>query len=355
METIGFCRRAGLAVTSVLFVILLFASANSTVSPFVFANSNKVKQIVHDSGVYDTATNALIDESTKNIQENSGELDLSVPINEPAIQQAARDALTPMVLQTNTETFIDSMYHWLDGETTQPDFRLDLSQSKQAFVDGVGRYAENRAATLPACSAAQLQALDTTDVFAIPCMPPGVTATQIGERARAETANQDFLKDPVITPDTFSETGKQNPLTENTRAPEVFQASKNFFWIFSVLSVAIGTAIVFLHINKRRGLLRVGTLLIGTAILLGLLTSLANLGFNRLRADPGDIDSPITRQIFIPLLTEVWRSGFKAYLSFAAALLVIGTTILVVRHLTKANAETTEEPAPKKRTARKKP
>jgi hypothetical protein len=342
-----FLRRSGLAIASTLLGILLLSTAGAAVTHFVLADPSKVKQIIATSGTYDHIVGATLDEAQK---KNQTEQNNTVPLNDPAIRSTATQALTPEVIKSNTEQFVDGTYHWLDGSVSKPDFRLDLTGPKQTFIDGVGKYAESKAAGLPACTLADLRALQSQqaagsfDALNATCLPPGVTPAQAGVIARADVAKQDFLKDPVITADTFNQNGQENPFDKAANAPHGFQSAKKAFGIFAALSVLLGVAIVLLHPSRRGGLKRVAINLIVAGILTVILSGAIRFAISRIRGTEDTTDSAIANQVLFPLLKELGNAVGTVYLVFGIVYLVLAAGLLLIRHYIgnegAANSET---------------
>src|SRR3954469_14297530 len=100
-----FLRRSGLFIASALFAIMLLSTAGAAVTHFIFGDPNTIKSTVKKSGAYDHIVNAALDTAQQKAKEGKDET--SVPLQDPAIRSIATNALTPQILQTNTEAFLD--------------------------------------------------------------------------------------------------------------------------------------------------------------------------------------------------------------------------------------------------------
>lgn len=322
-------RTTGISLI-IAFALSLFLTMNAAVTTFVFSTPEQLKKIVDNSGIYANVPGVVIAEAERSIQDDTNR-DITLPVNEPGIQAATKAALPPEVLRTNTEQVIDSMFRWLNGEVDKPDFRLDLTESKQTFINGVGDYAEGRAAGLPACTLAELQAIDTQNVFTIPCLPPGITAAQVGAQARNETQDQELIRDPIVTIDTFTKEGERDVFSQNPHIPKQFQASKSYFWFLVPFAILMGTALVFIYENKRRGMLRAATVLIVIAICAALVAIFLGFVSGSLTNVEGDMHQ-VTRDIFVPLAQEAIRTTSPIFIIFAMVTGLIAAALLVGRH-----------------------
>jgi hypothetical protein len=311
-------RRSGFGLLSSLFAITLFMAANSAVFHFVFSNPETIKGVLDKSGVYNDIVGVIVDEQKQKAKDNPSPDQL--PLDDPAVKDIAEKALNPTILKTNADKLIDGTYRWLDGTVAQPDFVLDLTEVKQNFISGVGQYAEQRVATLPACTAAQLQSLGSFDAVTAPCLPHGITPMQARLQAEAEaTKNQDFLKETTITPANItSETGgadqaKSNPF-DNKQAPENFQRAKGLFWPLLIITLLLATAAIFVNPSRRAGMKKIGITLLVISVIIIAIPLLIKFVLSRLSET--STTSDIGDKILLPLFTQFNQATSATYFIF---------------------------------------
>jgi hypothetical protein len=257
-----------------LFAAALFVALLATVAAVnfnrVLGNPSNVKTLVAESGVYDHAVSAALDQSQKDTATHGG--DSSVSLNSNIVEQAAQRAFTPALLQQNANTIIDSNYAWLAGKTPAPDFQIDLTSAKQNFIDLIARYTTNRLKQLPACTAEQLAQLQLpVDPMTVTCLPAGIDPQTEGARVAQAVNNSDFLSKPVITAASLGrdETSASKPYYNRlSKAPKLYQLGKKLPLLVALAALACALAVLFIAPTRRKGWRRIGVVLLLAGLLL---------------------------------------------------------------------------------------
>jgi hypothetical protein len=236
-------------------------------------------------------------------------------------------------IQSNSESFIDSLYAWLSGKTEQPQFTVDLTEAKQKLIDGVAAAAQNRYEGLPICTLEQVRSLGTDiDPFNAPCQPPGLASSAVQEKVRTELAsNQEFLKDTVLTAEDLPKDEQGRTVTDNlAAAPDAYNLAKSLPWLLALVSLLLAAAVVFLSDTKLRGLRSIGITLLGTGIFLFIGSFLITYAFNqankpgKLVQEGNDFNANI-----IAGLQSMSDSFNSALMRFYIAYILIGAGILL--------------------------
>jgi hypothetical protein len=326
-----FYKRFLLGLTSTLFKTLLFTTALIAAIVIVFGNPTQLKASLNESKIYDTFVDSILKASQKQSNEQGNDL----PLDRPEIRQAAAQAFSPELLRSSTEQIIDGGFSWLNGTTSAPTFRIDLSSAKQQFVQALGDYAADRVQSLPPCTLSQLRELANTDIdpFNVSCAPPTVTPIRAREEVVQDlSSNQDFLGNSVLTADSLprNENGK-TVFDEAKQVPQIFQWAKRAGWILGSLTVIIGLSLIFLRHDKRRGVRMVGVSLLGTGIFLLLSTLLINYLFSQANKPGGQL-THLTNNDFqttlIAFINSINRALNRTILRFAISYAVLGAVAL---------------------------
>ncbi len=256
-------NKVGLVLLSPLFIFLLFATALSTGFNQIATHPDKVKKLISDSGIYSTVVPGLVkQQGTIEIQGST------VPVSSPEVQSAINKAITPGTVQQNAEGAIDNVYLWLDGKTDQPALNFNLAGQKSIFADSFAANVQQNLASLPPCSAAQSAAIfraGTFDAVNATCMPrnktPAAAAQQVKDYVNS---NESFLDKANINSAELKNEAGLSPFDQGLvqYIPEGYQAAKNSYWILLILTITVGTAIVFLSRTRKVGLRFVGINLI---------------------------------------------------------------------------------------------
>ena len=99
---------------------------------FLFGNKQVAKDVLRESGVYNQFVQAILDDNKKASDGKVGIL----PIDDPKIEDIAKEAFSPGTLQVKSEYFIDQLYAWLDGSAEKLEFTIDLNEQKEVFIEG---------------------------------------------------------------------------------------------------------------------------------------------------------------------------------------------------------------------------
>lgn len=316
-----FVRKAALVIIAPLFVLLLFGLAINTGLLRVVTNPAVVKNILSTSGIYDTVVPGLLDEA-KQISSSGGE----VPLTDEIVRAAAIKTFSPDFVKQNTEAVLDSIYYWLDGNTPLPDFQIDLSAIKAKFAANVGDAVEARLTALPACTSSSASTLTTKDPLQATCLPAGMDPA-----AEAATVKQNilngtgFIDRPVITADTLKGSGDTQSLFTNQfkDVPQAYQKIKATPIILSILTLLLMAAIVLLSSTKRKGLHRVGVMLLVVGLLMLAFSYGLNKGTNQALKQVS-LGNAVLEDKTNVLITQIVQEVDKTYWMFGAAYTVLG-------------------------------
>lgn len=252
--------------SSVFHIVLLLLPVFFAIT-VVFSTPSNVTGALKESGVFDRFVDLVLDSSAEN---NNDEQTKQLLQNQD-IRNIAKESFTPELLEKSTNDFVQSIYDWLEGKTPEPQFTIDLTAAKTSLTQNLSDYAEKRAASLPTCTIAQLQTIDVSnDLLNLPCLPPGLTAGQVGDRFSEQLlADSDFLEQPIITNQTLTEQNNGRPLTADIQnAPEQYQSIQQFRWLLIGAAIILGLLLILARHDRRAGVKHVARALISAAVLL---------------------------------------------------------------------------------------
>ncbi len=302
-----------------------------------------IKSILRTSNIYSSAVDNVLKQAQKSTDQSTNN---DLPINDPAIQKAVKSSFSPALIQSSTENIIDGTYHWLDGKTAKPDFRVDLTSAKQSFIQSVADISGQRLAALPVCTRAQLQTLTgDIDPFTAPCRPANLNIVAQKQKIIQDlSTNKDFLADPVITADTLKNNGDQQSLFDKASAAPKFHRLSNFSpWLLGVLALLFGAAVVFLHDTKQRGLRSVSISLISVGVLVVGTSLLSKWLFNKAISPTGTIGKSLVgnnfQQSAVNALNSLMQLINKQLIWFGISYIVIGAAILIALRFTRPNKQ----------------
>lgn len=332
------------------FSLILFLSLVAGVSSFAFNLSfgtpAKVKTWLAESKIYDSVVSAALNSS-----QDDGNSDGSVDMKDPVVQQAAKQAFSSQLLQQSANTFIDANYAWLNGKTSVPQFKIDLSVAKDDFATRVGKAVETHLAGLTVCTAQQQAQLQIpVNSLTVTCRPAVIDPKTEGARVTQEIKTSDFLNNPVLTADNLNQNSNDPSAkayyVSASKAPQVFRLQQKSPIAFALLAILSATAIIFILVTRRKGWRRVGSVLLFTGILLSLTKIVADIGVNKI--ENMKLTGTLT-QLEQPrkyLLDAVEAQLTKTSLYFGIAFIVIALIIYGVLYKTREGSNKPKAPKP---------
>lgn len=319
----GFCSQA--------FKLSIYLVAVSAAVITVFGTPTNIKDTLKNSGVYGDVVSSVIDQAKNN---QTGDTK-AVPIDNPEVQAAIKNALPPDYIEQNAGQAIDGIFSWLQGRTETPQFAIDLNEAKQRLATGVADAAYSRAIGLPPCTASQLQNLDRNniDIFTIPCLPPGVNLQAERDKLASSIASNDqVLDDATISSEDLPKENGQNVFDRADAVPTLYQWFVRSPWILAGLALVTAAGLLFLHDDRRRGLLVIGRALLVTGIILVVSALLVNYvaGTVKLTGEAGDAQAAVT-----DLIRTLARQFNDVLIKFGAGYALVGAGILLGLRFTR--------------------
>jgi hypothetical protein len=270
-----------------------------------------------------------------------------VSLSDPTFQQAVRAVFTPQLLKQYTNTVLDSNYAWLEGKTAAPQFTIDLKPAKHQLAQQVGQSVESRLSNLTVCSDAQLtqlQATLNTDPLAIPCLLPTLNPQTASAQATKQiNGSSDFLNNPVITASALNPNGDNQgkPYYQRlSKAPTLYKWGQRLPWICGGLILLSTLGIIFIAPRKRRGVRRLGVVVLEAGIILLIIKFVADTAFNRLEkrifnnSSIGQLQQSLT-----DFLHRIEAQLVKVDFWFGIAFLAIGVLLLSIIWFTRDKAD----------------
>lgn len=332
-------KRFGRTFCGIVFKLLLVIVPLLAAISVVFGTPKYLKQALTDNKVYSSAVDSLIEEVIKSQAEQGG----SLPVSDPAVQQAIKNAFPSSTIQSAGENVIEGVYGWLGGETQTPVFEINLSDSIQKIAEGVSNVAAARLQSLPICTQAQLYALRNSDVdpFSVPCQPADFDMAAERQKWANEIVNAEFKGEPIFTAADLPKNDNGQTITDQaSAAPTVFQLARATPLFFGLLLLLFGAGWILLFDNRRRGLRALSFTLIGAGVFLLVMFGVLGWLFNKVN-ETGDILAELSKTSFSRAMTGVAQDltaqTNRIVLIFGIVYLVLGAGLwLALRFVFKA-------------------
>ena len=339
-------RNGVVYLLSLLLFATLFLTAIATSINANLAKPDKLETWLSQSGLYSAVVSTAVSQAQKSTDTGGSN---GISLSDIAVQQAAKTAFSPTLLQKDVNIVVDNNYEWLQGTIPAPNFKIDLTEAKRAFAQQVGQYVTMHLAGVPVCTTAQAAALsNNSDPLTIACRPANLNAKTEGANVTQKIVSGDgFLANPVITASSINPNGNGNSkpyYTKLTQAPKAYQIATKSPFVFGAIALLSSVGILFISVRKRKGLRRiavtltlVGLILIATKFLGDIaLKQVEKKAFNS--TTNGDIQHALTKfaqqlESHIVNLNLYFGIGFVVL-----AILIIMTLILTKHRSGKAHA-----------------
>jgi hypothetical protein len=307
-------------------MLFLFVAAFGAGFVHTFGNSATVKNIISDSGIYNSVVSSSLDQASPITGDGA-----QIPFSDTVMRKAAIATFTPQFIKQSTETIIDSTYRWLDGKTPLPDFYIDLTSQKTTFATSVAQSVQQQLAGLPVCTRANTP--PTFDALSATCLPAGVTPSAAATSLQSDIlSGQGFLDNPVITADTIKASGDSQSIFSNQlkNAPQVYHDAKTVPSILVALSTLTAIAVIFLSKTRWRGVRRVGIILLISGVLLLLSAWAANHIASSDIVKSISLNTPVLQSSVRTLVVDTAKSIGKSWWIFGAGYSALGVGLILV-------------------------
>lgn len=234
----------------------------------VLGSPTHIQHALDTSGVYDDAVSSIVKENAT----QSGATSLEASDANDAIQKAVADSVPADYVKDQTGGVLKGVYAWLDGNTSDLQFSVDLAPIKDNLIDNLTEQAKSRAQSLPTCTP-DVQLAPDADAFSLNCLPAGVSVDQVVAQTREQMLGSELFKNANVTPKTVVGSGGQPIDSKLEPFKKGYQIAKQSMYIAGIASVLGIAAIIFLSRPWAVGVKRVAYILITTGGV-GIITAL---------------------------------------------------------------------------------
>ncbi|HVS78837.1 MAG TPA: hypothetical protein VHD84_00915 [Candidatus Saccharimonadales bacterium] len=319
-----FAKKLALAILSPLFVVLLFVTAFDFGFVHTVTHPSTVKRLIAESGVYDSAVPSLLSQ-TKQISTSIGDISTANPL----VEKAANTAVSPQYVRQNTEMTIDSIYAWLNGQTAQPDFNVNLNSAKADFAGNLANSVKKNLSSLPACTTAT--EINTFNALSATCLPPGTSPAEAAAQVKTAVQNgQGFLDSGNLSAaDLKNGNSNQSVFADQLKnAPKAYQKAKHTPTVLIILAILAATGIVFLSRTRQKGLRHVGIDLVVIGVLMLVFSWALNHAVSTKVVPKIDPSNAVLRQDLRNLALDLTQQVDKNYWYFGGVYAVVGVAAI---------------------------
>ncbi len=256
-------RRFGLGLTAMLFSLVVFSFAVGVSAYMVFDTPKPLKKALSHSGVYAAASDTFLH------QKQDGNL----PADDPLVQAAVKQTLTPVFIQENAEKIIDSTYAWMHGTTKTPEFAIDLQPIKASITESVVSSLAEKLNGLPPCSTSIPVPNNPEAIFNLTCRPKNIPTAALVDQVRGTIQDKALTSETTLSANTLKDDNGKTLTQKLHRAPDFYHYFVLSLFALPVVILLLGLLLVFGSSTRRAGIKRVsytflttGLYSIGTAL-----------------------------------------------------------------------------------------
>ncbi|MCA9332598.1 hypothetical protein KDA00_01870 [Candidatus Saccharibacteria bacterium] len=316
-----------IAFTSIIGIIT-FSITRFATSP------DSVKSTLDQSGIYDNLVDNLLLNVTKDGASEQGEKgNKGLPIDNPEVKTAIKNALPPEFWQNAAEEIIDGVYVWLNGDSKVIAFNVDLREPKQNLINNLGDYVVQRTEALPVCTSPE-QIGDPDDIFNLACKPPDFNAEETKQKLIDEANKSEiFGEDEVFTATNFQ--SENNETIEEKFAPvqQGYTLGKRLPLLLFLTAVLLSIAVFFLHDTRLKGLRRLRSIYISIGASILVFYIIAWLVFKKISGPNlkiGDSTSPELQKGVLQAANNVFDTVFRNIFIGGVLFITLGIIFWVI-------------------------
>ena len=257
-------RRFTLLTAGFILRSLLFFGFTLLAASLVLGSKSGIKETLLSVNAYDRFSQALIDSGAESSKNDPA----SIPFSDPQVAKVIKDSFGPMQLEQISETIIDSGYAWLDGDTPELQFSINLAENKERLARGLSNYALDRLQSLPACTTLPTE----SNIYRLNCRPAYLDLNQQRDQLYKTILNDEsFLKDTTFSQADLPKTESGQTFSESyAKVPQYFSYFRASPYILLGICALMSLIIIFLSKNRRSGVKYISTSLLSTGVFLSI-------------------------------------------------------------------------------------
>lgn len=234
----------------------------------------------------------------------------------------------PADLQTGSETIIDSLYAWLQTETTTPQFSVRFDSLAPAVRKAFKQELSAQLSSLPPCSDEQLNGFSSNpDIYDVSCQIPGLNLNQEINKALRDVAGPNSaLNEPLRDEDL-------DLSIFNLRAgPIAYDLVSSFVTLYVIFIAGLGLIYVFSADIWQKALKRLGKSLFTSGgiflIFFVIASNLTGIGGQFINTqEASQVQSEAAIKIIEPVVVEILNEIGGTGIGYSIILMLIGGLI----------------------------
>lgn len=322
---------AGLCA-SLLAVTLLGLGLNWS-AWHVISQPDYIKKTLSQSGIYDTIVQNVLQQKESDLAAAAG-----LPAGQPEVQGIVSQAVSPQLVQSQTEKVIDDSFAWLQGTSNNPNTSFDFSSTQQKIADGVASYTTQHLQSLPACTTAAAATEAANNPLQASCLPPGTDIGAIASQAKQKVLSQgNFADNAKIGLNEVATPGGSNLAEQLQTGPQLYQKIGLSLYVQAASAALFAAGLVVLSRGWRVGMRRVGIIALWTGAVSALMALLSSYGIHWVvkKVAQNASGSQQVQHKVLTIAQTVIDDVRNLWLYYGVALIAAGVVLLVVYRLAR--------------------
>lgn len=245
-------RKILIIVSNNLFRLLLFFSISTVAASIIYSDRAYIPVVLEKNNAYERVVTALLETN----KEQSLTVGGDVTLEDPEIQRIIKEAFPANELENYTKSVIESAYSWLNQESSEFKFVIDLSENKNRLTSGLSDFAIGRLQSLEYCT----NSVTEIEPFSATCQPRFIDYELERQNIKQQLDNESgFINDPIITQNSIIPDSSEIPFNEQYRDLPTYYSLAVSSPVYLILLLSIlALIVIFASSTRKKGYKKIG-------------------------------------------------------------------------------------------------
>jgi hypothetical protein len=261
-------RKILIIISNTLFKLVLFMTIGIVAAVLLYTDRAYIPSVLERNDFYSRLIPSLLETNKDQPLTKDG----GITLEDERVQQIITGAFSAEDIEKYTNIIIGSVYDWLEQESSQINFIVDLTEHKQRIANGLSLFAVNRIQELPLCT----EIPTNIDPFSITCQPPFIDYATEQIKLEEQLLNEPrFLSDTIITEETIFGVSEEKNLEEAySYAPTIYSLLRYIPLYIGFVLLVLALIVIFASSTRKIGMRKIGRGLIGAGVSLVFFTAI---------------------------------------------------------------------------------
>lgn len=324
-------RRLALSLARNSFRLVLLAVLTLYAFIVTFSTPAVVTSSLAETKAYERVVPAVLETNAK--QDPRG------IFADSKVREITSTAFPASFVREESSDFMDGLYAWLKGESSQIIFDIEIAQQRQKLAEALSIYGIERLSGLPTCTA--FEAEIQLDPFKATCQPAGINYKSEQESLRKSLVNsKDFLSKTTYTGADLPKAKSGKSIEASYRAAPIFYGlMKPLLYFLLLILLVLSAALVLLRPVRRNGWRDLGKALLYSSVVLAVSAAVFGIFVPRImRNYQSQIFNGSTDLLATDVMTRISVHFQTSFINAGIVFALIGAaTLLLVKFAPKGS------------------